>query len=196
MEKFKKITNSVLTIIIFTALPIVVFTLITSKSPIIFGIKSYTVLTGSMEPTIPVGSIIYTLKTSSYQKGDVIAFETGGLTITHRIAGVKNESGKDISLLVSPIEGVKKAEELFYQTKGDANNKEDSKLVPQRNISGQVLTYLPYIGKVVFFLKTIPGFLILIVLPVLIFIGSELWKIKKELEKEIEKKLMEKMNLI
>lgn len=184
-----------LTIIIFTVLPIVVFTLITSKSPILFGIKSYVVLTGSMEPTIPVGSIIYTLKTPEYKKGDVIAFENGGITVTHRIAGMKNEAGQNISLLVSPLEGIKKDQPIFYQTKGDANKKEDSKLVSQKNVSGQVLTYLPYIGKLIFFLKTIPGFLLLIVLPTLVFVGSELWNIKKEIVKETEKKLMERMNL-
>lgn len=194
MEKFKKIANSILTVIIFTVLPVVVFTLITSKTDL-FGVKSYVVLTGSMEPTIPVGSIIYTLKTPEYKSGDVVAFESGGVTVTHRINGVKNEAGQNVSLLVSPLEGLKKNEPIFYQTKGDANKKEDSKLVPQKNVSGQVLTYLPFSGKLIFFLKTIPGFLLLIILPTLIFIGVELWNIKKEIVKQTEKKLLEKMNL-
>lgn len=179
MKILKKVLHIKLTIIVLLLLPFVVFTLLTSKSNIIKDIKSFTVLTGSMTPTIPQGSIVYTQKNTSYQKGDIITFENKAKqTVTHRI-----------------VEKVNKNKEVFYKTKGDANNTADQELVSEKEIVGKNIFSIPHVGKITIFLKTPQGFISLIVFPILVFIGFELWNIKKEIEKNVEKKLMSNIKL-
>ncbi len=82
--------------------------------------------------------------------------------------------------------------EIFYKTKGDANNSADTDLVSSKDIIGKTFVNIPAIGRISGYLKTIPGFLMFIILPTLIFIGFELWNIKKEIEKQTEKRIMER----
>lgn len=49
------------------------------------GLGSYTVLSGSMEPAIQTGSLIYVYDTNDYTEGDIITFVEEGETVTHRI---------------------------------------------------------------------------------------------------------------
>lgn len=174
----KKILYTLLTISVFILLPFVVFTLLTSKTTLLSGIKSYVVVSGSMEPTIPTGSIIYTNKIDFYSKGDVIAYEKENRTISHRVLG---------------IEGI--GNELYYSTKGDANDSADSDLVSRSEIVGKTFFFVPYLGKIVMAFKTPLGFALGIVLPALLFIFMELWNIKKEIEKSTEKKIMERLGV-
>ena len=162
--------------VIFGILPFLVFVLITSRSPVILGIRSFVTLTGSMQPTIPVGSVIFTQSFPKYRGGDIIAFKSGNVNVTHRVIDVETKDNK-----------------LFYKTQGDANNTADNQLVPQENVIGKGFYHLPYLGRLVVFLKTIPGFFIFIVLPALIYIILEIGNIKKEMTKEIEKKLKQQM---
>src|SRR3989344_4011729 len=143
MKTIKKILHIKLTIIVLLLLPFVVFTLLTSKTNIIKNIKSFTVLTGSMQPTIPQGSIVYVQKNQTYEKGDIISFENKAKqTVTHRIVEKVNKNG-----------------ETFYKTKGDANNTADQELISEKNIVGKNIFSVPYIGKVTIFLKTPQGFI-------------------------------------
>lgn len=175
-EALRQIFGITLTLILFIILPLVVFTLITSKTEVL-GIQSFVVLTGSMEPAISTGGIIFTQKQLSYNTGDVVAFKQGSVNVTHRIVSLENKDGK-----------------LLYQTKGDANNTLDSKLVAPDQILGKTMIKANHIGKLIVFLKTIPGFITVLVIPALIFIGFELWGIKKEIEKEIKKKLIKQLS--
>jgi len=174
MKTFSKITYTTLTILIFGLLPFVVFTLITSKTSFVGGIQSFVVLTGSMGSSIPQGSIIFTKKTPFYQKGDVISFEKGNNTVTHRIVDVRVENNS-----------------LSYQTKGDANNTIDKELVTQKDVLGKSIFSVPYIGKFVLFLKTFQGYALLIIFPTVFFIVFELNNIRKEIMKEAEKRARE-----
>ena len=183
-----KILHITLTILIIAILPFIVFTLITSKSSIIAGIQSFVVLTGSMQPAIPAGSIVYTRKTrlsarqaQNYEKGDVITFRHGNVIVTHRIyAKIAKVNEKN-------------AKEVFYQTKGDANKTVDQGLTAQKDILGKSIFYVPFIGRLVLFLKTFPGYALLIIFPTAFFIVFELNNIRKEIIKQAEKKAMEKM---
>jgi len=159
-----------LKIIVFTLLPIAVFTLVTSKIPV-WGMQSFVVLSGSMEPTLPVGSIVYTKKENEYKVKDIVSFKVNDTTITHRV-----------------MEVLSKPEGIFYRVKGDANNGVDTDLVPASAVLGKGIDLFPFLGYIVVYLKTLPGFIAMIILPSLIFIGFELAAIKKEIEKEVEKK--------
>lgn len=185
-----------ITAIIFIIIPIIAFTLVTSRTPALLGLQSFTVLSGSMSPGIPTGSVVYTQKTTEVGVGDVITFERKGVNVTHRIIDTVDKNGKSVSSLVSPIPGAPNPGEIFYKVKGDANNAADSDLVSKDKIVGKVLFNIPSFGKFASYLKSVPGFLLFIIFPTLIFVGTELWNIKKEIEKQTERKVMERMRML
>lgn len=172
----KEIIKAILNVSVFLLLPLVVITLITSRVSL-GGVKSFVVLTGSMSPLIPAGSVVYSHSQNNYGNGDIITFEQNGVTVTHRV-----------------VEKISKDNKTFYKTRGDANNITDSEPVAAENVVGKVELFVPAIGKLIMFLKTLPGFFTLIILPTLIFVGFELFNIRKEIEKDVEKKLLRRMN--
>lgn len=105
--------------------------------PRITGSTPYTVLTGSMEPTYPPGTLIVVKPTtaSSLGIGDAITFqwESGKPdVVTHRI----------ISVQYTANGGVR------FTTKGDANRAPDERPVVPDQIRGKVWYAIPYAGYV------------------------------------------------
>lgn len=173
----KKIIHIKLTLLILAVMPLAVFTLLTSNTALVGGIRSMVVLSGSMEPSIQTGAVVYVQPSASYNTGDIITFNTeSGMTVTHRI--VSEELGDN---------------GMVYTTKGDANNSIDTELVSQSQITGKALFSVPYLGFAINFLKTPQGLFLAIILPTLIFVSLELWAIKKEIEKNVERKVMQRM---
>lgn len=115
---------------------------LTLTVPKLFGIQSYTVLTGSMEPNIPVGSLIYvkSVEPELLQPGDVALFYegVGDVPIAHRV-----------------VENVYGESELI--TKGDANEKNDIAPIPYQNVIGKVLVHIPVLGRILIPLGTLMG---------------------------------------
>lgn len=111
--------------------------------PGVFGFHMYNVLSGSMEPSIPVGSLLYVQggRPEDVVEEDVVAFysspEEGGI-ITHRV--VKN----------NVVSGT-------LRTKGDANEKEDPTPVPYENYIGRVRISVPYVGKLLTIMTSLYG---------------------------------------
>ncbi len=109
----------------FFAIVIILFFLFTSVVAV-SGTKVYSVATGSMEPAIPNGSVVFVRPRPTYQVGDVItAFLQGEQTFTHRIIDIQGE-------------------EIF--TKGDANKTMDPMPTRQSRIVGKVVLHLPLLG--------------------------------------------------
>ena len=129
--------------------------------PSILGYKFLTVLSGSMEPTINTGSlIIINDKVSDLDVGDIITYNVSGSTnVTHRIAEILDEDG-----------------EKAFITRGDANNANDVVPVKEAIVEGKVIFSMPYIGKIIYFLR---GKLIFIIVPLMIFLLFKKEKIKK-----------------
>lgn len=152
--------------------PCILFILLTSRTSFLLGIRSFDVVTGSMEPQIHVGSIVFVRPEITYKVGDVITFTREKITITHRIIAISGEN---------------------YKTKGDANKQADAEVVKKYDIIGKNILTVPYIGLITNAVKTIPGFIIIIVFPSFLFIAFELHNIKKEWEREIEKKIVNKV---
>ena len=164
----KKIFNTIYYIVL-GAIIFVALLLIISTFPITGNIKTLSVLSGSMEPTIHTGSVVVIKPESNYKIGDVITFGKNTKTdipTTHRIAEMKIVSG-----------------EAVYKTKGDANNTEDSTETPQKEVIGKVLFSIPYLGYIVDFVKKPIGLMLVIVIPAVIVIYDELRKIGKEVKK-------------
>lgn len=173
----KKLSN-ILAVLLYVFIPVVVFILITAKSPIIGNIRSFVVMSGSMEPKLPVASLIFTSKEKNYQKGEIIAFNKGDEVVTHRIVETSKVNGVD-----------------YFITRGDANNVNDENPTPVTQVIGKEFFIVPFIGRFIIFVRTVPGFLIFVILPGLIFIGYEVKGIGNEMQKDIEKKLKSRLKL-
>lgn len=148
----------------------------------IFGNRALIVRSASMGPTIPVGSLVAVEPKTSllspqpaslapkYNAGNVIAFrnETSPKIITtHRIVGTKIKNG-----------------EVFYQTKGDANNAPDNQLVAEKDVIGTTWFSIPFIGKLFAFTKSNIGFPLLVIFPAFLVIIFETINIYKEFKKQ------------
>ena len=119
------------------------------KLPTVLGFTGVTVISGSMEPEISVGDyvIIKKPRKEDIQKGTIITFEQDGVLVTHRVESVVNDG--------------------VYSTKGDANNTVDSQLVKFENILGTSALVVPKFGKLLLWLRTIPGIISILVVTVL-----------------------------
>lgn len=100
--------------------------------PRLMGYQLYTVVTGSMEPEIPVGSMVYvkSIVPKEIKEKDVIAFYGGRDTnaiITHRVIDNNVISGQ-------------------ITTKGDANKTEDMNPVSYSDVIGIVEYTIPKAG--------------------------------------------------
>ena len=148
----------------------------------LFGIpenlRIFVVETGSMEPSIPTGSVIFTTPANEYQKDDVITYrgrmEEGGpknFIVTHRVSEVTRENGDSI-----------------YETKGDANEDVDPNKVNEIDVIGKTLFHIPYIGYAVGFAKTQMGFVLLVIIPAVIIIYNEFMTISAEFRKKDRQK--------
>ena len=94
-----------------TLLLIAVMTIIAALfSVIVFlDMNPYVIVSGSMEPELPVGSLCFIdCQQKEPETGDIISYKAGDSVITHRVAEVTDEG---------------------YVTKGDANNSKDPGLV-------------------------------------------------------------------
>ena len=111
--------------------------------PRLAGYEGYVVVSGSMEPNIPTGSVIYSKKTDPalLQTGDVIVFadEARGTTpITHRVVTNDPSTGTII-------------------TKGDANEYADLNPVTYDGVIGKIAAHVPRIGFPVAMFTTVIG---------------------------------------
>lgn len=98
--------------------------------PRVFGYRPYIVSSGSMEPTIHTGAVVFIdTKDTDCETDDVIAYqmETADITVTHRICGIDRGTGDFI-------------------TKGDANPMEDLTPVRREQIIGTCGFQIPMAG--------------------------------------------------
>jgi len=141
---------------------LLVFFTVGSNTNILRGYKSFMVLSGSMEPTINIGDIVITHKQINYFKNDTITFYgPENRVVTHRIALIKEQDGNTTII-----------------TKGDANRSIDSDTITPNKIIGKVIFIIPKLGFVVSFSRTIPGLILLILVPAIALIANELLKLK------------------
>ena len=135
------------------------------KKPL-FGL--YTIISPSMTGTLNVYDVAFTMRvdTDKLKESDIITFYStnsffGGTPITHRIIEVVNvpNSGK------------------MFRVKGDANPKADEEKVIPSNVVGKVMFKIPQLGRVQFFLASKGGWIIAIMIPALVIISYDIYKI-------------------
>ena len=113
----------ILLAVILSALPLAL--------PRLFGYEAYSVISGSMEPALPVGSVVYVepAEVSQIHVGEIIAFDDEGTVVTHRVIESRPQEGAFI-------------------TKGDANQSPDITPTPYWKLIGRVKLCIPLLGRV------------------------------------------------
>lgn len=104
--------------------------------PRIGGATPYTVLTGSMRPDLPPGTLVVVrpAKAADIGVGSVVTYQlaSGRKSVaTHRVVSVASFRGEPV-----------------YRTQGDANDAPDRKWVRQVQIKGKLWYAVPYLGYV------------------------------------------------
>ena len=99
--------------------------------PRFLGYEIYEVVSGSMEPEIPVGSVLYVAPSApeEIEAGDVIAYRKGDSVVTHRVEENRYVEGE-------------------FVTKGDANSWEDLAPVDYASLIGRVECHIPVLGSI------------------------------------------------
>jgi len=124
-----------------------------------FHIKPVVVVSGSMEPEIPVGSLVFIdQRDQSVDPGDVIAYRIGDTMdtiIVHRVVDQNNDG--------------------TYITKGDSNDTADPASVTKQQIVGKEIFCVSKAGKFRFICSK-AGLLIIGAVAIGYFIFGMIWK--------------------
>lgn len=96
--------------------------------PSLWGQKPLVVISGSMEPTLKVGGVLYYEKINidDFDEGDILVYQTNDHIISHRIVDIIEND---------------------FITKGDKNNSVDNYLVNRNQVLGKGTNWsIPFIG--------------------------------------------------
>lgn len=129
----------------------------------VFGYKFFIVRTDSMSATdFDAGDVIFVknVDPSTLQEGDVISYTSQntsnyGETVTHKIR-----------TLTTDAEG-----NPGFVTYGTTTNTDDETVVTYPYVLGKYTGKLPKVGNFFAFLKTVPGYIVCILIPFLLLIG-------------------------
>ncbi|MCC2631714.1 MAG: signal peptidase type [Patescibacteria group bacterium] len=136
--------NRIIPILAVTAIGLALFFFVLSDFKLLF------IRSGSMEPELPTGSLIFIKPAPAYEVRDIIAYKgPANEIITHRIKTKILENKQSI-----------------YITQGDANSIQDLAPVSESSILGKHYSSIPWIGYAAGYAKTLPG-LILITIAIL-----------------------------
>lgn len=113
--------------------------------PRMMGYSTYNVVSGSMEPEIPVGSIILVKPVDCLElkEGDIIAFNRENIVVCHRVVDNNTFEGK-------------------LSTKGDANDTEDFGILTYSDVIGLVEHHYPVLGSIGAYVSTASGKLLIV----------------------------------
>ena len=162
VKKAASIVVSVVMWIIILVAALFAFTTLATKDDgsvsNLAGFTPLTVQSESMEPTFGENDliIIQQCDPSTLKEGDIVTFHTiidnQYALNTHRIVSINQVNGLN-----------------SYTTKGDNNDLADQHVIADGDIVGKYAFKIPYLGAVMDVLSSTWGFLIIIVLPMLLF---------------------------
>lgn len=133
--------------------------------PFVLGMRSLSVMSGSMEPAIRTGDVIVDewINPGSARVGDVISFNDpgrGGVVLTHRVVGMRKRNAR-----------------VDFVTRGDANSGVERWTAPASGSIGRVVYRVPHAGYLMVFTRTPWGKLLFLVLPALGWGAYEIFRI-------------------
>ena len=169
--KKKKVLNTIINVVLVIAIVLAVIAtyvsfVSTSGSgvPSIFGLRLFSIQTDSMYDTLLPGDLVIDTAVkdpTTLQKEDIITYWTvidGERVLnTHRIVEIYDGNGY-----------------LIFATKGDNNTMVDTLTVHEAEIVGKYAFRIPGVGKAFDYLQTSTGFLLVVVIPVIIFLLYQL----------------------
>lgn len=122
----------------------VILLLIPLSVPRLFGYQTYDVVSGSMEPEIPVGSMIFVkeIVPEDVVEGDIIAFYSNSNVVCHRVT-------------------YNNIYERKFNTKGDANPDEDLNDTTYDQLIGKVEHHVPTLGIIGSYIDSSSGKLLI-----------------------------------
>ena len=172
------LTKKILSVIIYLIIiPVIAINfIILTKSyvspnaiPSIFGIKTFVIVSKSMEPTIMTGDAIFSIepKKENIKINDVISFHDKQDINTHRIINILSENGV-----------------TKYITKGDNNKNPDKDKVTFDKIEGVYQFKLAGFGKIANIIKGKATLVVLLIFLILISLDQVKVSRKKLLRKE------------
>ena len=170
MNKIRKIWNVISTFLVVLVVCFAVF-LMGSR---LLGYRVFNVISGSMEPTYSVGSLIYVKQVNPYdiKEGTAITFVLNEdlVVATHRVVEIDEEN-------------------QYFYTKGDANDTVDSAPVHFNNLIGVPKFHIPLLGYVSDFIQNPPGMYITLavgaVLIAAVFLPGIIGQIKKKEDEKV-----------
>jgi signal peptidase len=140
----------------------------TQSRPSIAGFHLFVVLGGSMSPAFEAGSIVLVQRVNASEiiAGDIITYrdyrrDNTHVIVTHRVMEVLE------------------TEPVSFVTRGDANEVNDPRPVAAANLIGRVAYTIPYLGRFLSFIRTRTGLLVMVIVPAVLIIFSELRKLIK-----------------
>jgi len=139
--------------------------ILAAGAPVLAGLRSFTVMSGSMKPALGVGDVVVTRSIAAHEAraGDVITFndpDHRGRLITHRVTAVHLAGDR-----------------VFVATKGDANNHAERWSTPANGHVGRVAYHLPLIGYGLVWTHGRYARLLLVVVPAVLLAFLELGRI-------------------
>lgn len=152
---------------------VVVVLLIATVGPRLLPYRTFSVLSGSMAPAIPTGSMIFDREVDAAElaPGDVVTFhppDHGDKLVSHRVVRIeKTKAGR------------------FLVTRGDANGVVDDWRIPAQGRGLRYEFHVPYLGYVVGGLLTPAGRLIALTLAAMWLGGLALWTIWRPQKKPL-----------
>jgi signal peptidase I len=136
-----------------------------SPAPGAYGYSMLIIGSGSMSGTIEQGDMVVITKTNDYKIGDIITFIHDGEQVptTHRIVAYDRDG-----------------ETVRFVTKGDYNSRNDSALVSEEEVLGEVVCHWRVLGLIVGWLKDGGGLIYLIAVIAVVGFGVYLLKQEKQ----------------
>lgn len=173
MKAFRRIWSVITTIVVI----LIVFLAIALVGVRVIGLTPYTVLSGSMEPTYHVGSLIYVKEAepAEIEVGDPITFVVNEdlLVATHRVVEIDVQTSRQQAIVDETGEAMLDAEgnpiyeevpldepAYYFTTKGDANDAVDGSQVYYKNLLGEPVFTIPYLGYLSSWIQTKKGMII------------------------------------
>ena len=201
MKAFRRIWSVITTIVVI----LIVFLAIALVGVRVVGLTPYTVLSGSMEPTYHVGSLIYVkeVEPSEVEVGDLITFVVNEdlLVATHRVVEIDVQTSRQQTIVDENGEAMVDAEgnpiyeevpldepAYYFTTKGDANDAVDGAQVYYKNLLGVPVFTIPYLGYLSSWIQTKKGMIISINVALILLLLTFLPDLLRSVDDEPKKK--------
>ncbi len=161
-KKIKEIVSVLIVVVL--VLPAIIY----AVPFIVDGYYSSVIMSGSMEPAVPIGSIVVVKRVNpdDVKVSNIIVFQRSDSKTLHRV-----------------IDKIVENDSYYFKTKGDANEDPDPWTVQPEQIQGSLFLTIPYYGYLLYYAGTPIGFVLMVIIPATLLIANEIRKIIK-LKKE------------